>query len=142
MLTNLEIVTPDPPAEPSAVFDASAEQLQACSFAASAHLRWRFGGEDLDVAATLAMRALVTVGDQLAGLVEGGGHGTMIVDGEGGALLHESVSSYLTMRDLESRQSVEERARLAILRPLLDDLRELCAALEEARGSDQPLCAA
>lgn len=142
MLMNLEIVAAEPPAEPNAVFDASAEQLQVLSYAVSAHLRWRFGGEDLDVEATLAMRTLVTVGDQLAALVEGGGHGTVFVDGEGGALLHESVSSYLTMRDLESRQSVEERARLAILRPLPDDLRELCAALEESRGFDQPLCAA
>jgi hypothetical protein len=34
------------------------------------------------------------------------------------------------MRDLESHQSVEERARLAILYGLLDDLRELCSTLE------------
>jgi hypothetical protein len=49
------------------------------------------------------------------------------------------------MRDLESHQSVEERARLAILGDLLDDLGALRASLEKdggPGGSGQPLCAA
>jgi hypothetical protein len=142
MLTNLQILPSGAPGDASVVFDASAEQLAASSFAVSHHLRWRFGGEGLDVDETLAMRALVTVSDQLAGLVEAEAHGTVFVSAGGGQLLHEAVSSYLTMRDLESHQSVEERARLAVLRPLVVDLRELIAALEGVDGSDQPLCAA
>jgi hypothetical protein len=139
MLTNLQIIASDPPGEARVVFDASAEQLDAASFAVSAHLRWRFGGEGLDVDETLAMRALVTVADQLAGLVEAAAHGTVFLSASGGLMLLEAVSSYLTMRDLESHQSVEERARLAVLRPLVIDLRELGPGLD---GSDQPLCAA
>jgi hypothetical protein len=49
------------------------------------------------------------------------------------------------MRDLEGHQSVEERARLAILGDLLDDLGALRASLDEAGGPGgpgQPLCAA
>ena len=142
MLTNLQIVAAEPPEEPTAVFDASADQLRACSFAVSQHLRWRFAGEGLDVSETLAMRSLVAVGDQLATLVDAEGHGTVFLVGDSGELLHEAVSTYLTMRDLETHQPVEERARLELLRPLLGDLRELCAAVDDARGSDQPLCAA
>jgi hypothetical protein len=142
VLTNLQIVPASPSAEPSAVFDASADQLEACSYAVSHHLRWRFGGEGLDVAETLAMRALVAVADQLEALVESEGHGTIFLAAGGGALLAEAVSTYVTMRDLESHQSVEERARLAILGDLTGDLGALRAALDEASGSDQPLCRA
>jgi len=142
VLTNLQIVASGAPGEASVVFDASAEQLSASSFAVSHHLRWRFGGEGLDVDETLAMRALVTVADQLAGLVEAEAHGTVFVSAAGGQLLHEAVSSYLTMRDLESHQSVEERARLAVLRPFAVDLRELNAALDDPVGSGEPFCAA
>jgi hypothetical protein len=143
VLTNLQIVPAAAPGEASAVFDASATQLQACSFAVSHHLRWRFGGEGLDVGETLTMRVLVSLGDQLAGLVDGGGHGTIFLAGTGGALLHEAVSTYVTMRDLESHQSMEERARLEVLAELMADLRDLRASLDEgADGSDQPLCPA
>jgi hypothetical protein len=142
VLTNLQIVRAPPPAEPTAVFDASADQLQACGFAVSYHLRWRFGGEGLDVEETLAMRALVVLGDQLASLVEANAHGTVFLGGTAGSLLLEAVSTYVTMRDLESHQSVEERARLAVLAELTPDLRSLCASLEGASGSDHPLCAA
>jgi hypothetical protein len=142
VLTNLQIVTAPARGEPTAVFDASADQLQACSYAVSYHLRWRFGGEGLDVEETLTMRALVVLGDQLASLVEANAHGTVFLAGNAGPLLLESVSTYVTMRDLESHQSVEERARLAVLVDLTEDLRDLCASLEGASGSDQPLCAA
>jgi hypothetical protein len=147
VLTNLEILAASDSAsgEPSAAFDASADQLLACSYAVSHHLRWRFGGEGLEVEETLTMRALVVVGDQLGALVEGAGHGTVFLAGRAGALLHEAVSTYVTMRDLEGHQSVEERARLAILGDLLDDLGALRASLDEAGGPGgpgQPLCAA
>ena len=143
MLTNLQIVASGAQGDTSVVFDASADQLAASSFAVSHYLRWRFGGEGLDVDETLVMRALVTVSDQLSGLVEAEAHGTVFVSPGGGQLLHEAVSSYLTMRDLETHQSVEERARLAILRPLVVDLRELIDALDDGvDGPDQPLCAA
>jgi len=143
VLTNLEIHMAELSGEPRAVFDASADQLSGLHFAVSSHLRWRFGGEGLDVDETLTMRVLVGVSDQLAALVEAAGHGTVFLTPDGGALLHEAVCTYLTRRDLESHQSVEERARLAILRDLLGDLRDLCAQLDEADPRpDQPLCAA
>jgi hypothetical protein len=143
VLRNLEIVVAGG-GEPSAVFDVSAEQLLAASFAVSHHLRWRFGGESLGVEETLVMRALVTVGDQLETLVAAGAHGTVSLGESGGELLHEAVSTYVTMRDLESHQSTEERARLTVLGGFLVDLGELCVSLAEARDghSDQPLCAA
>jgi hypothetical protein len=142
VLTNLQIVPGTASSEASAVFDVSADQLSAASFAVSYHLRWRFGGEVLDVGETLTMRTLVAVGDQLATLAEAEAHGTLFLAAAGGALLHEAVSTYVTMRDLESHQSVQERARLAILGDLLVDLRDLCVSLGEASGSDQPLCPA
>jgi hypothetical protein len=142
VLTNLQIVPAESPGEASAVFDASAVQLQACSYAVSHHLRWRFGGEGLEVEETLTMRVLVALGDQLAALVDGEGHGTIFLAGAGGALLHEAVSTYVTMRDLESHQSVEERARLAVLADLMGDLGDLRASLAGSSGSDQPLCRA
>jgi hypothetical protein len=143
MLTNLQIVPGPDSGETRAAFDASAAQIEACSYAVSHHLRWRFGGEGLDVGETLTMRELVAVGDQLATLVEGHAHGTILLGPVTGVLLHEAVSTYVTMRDLESHQSVEERARLGILGELLGDLGELRASLEgDGRGSDQPLCAA
>ncbi|MGI8803875.1 MAG: hypothetical protein ACR2KV_17215 [Solirubrobacteraceae bacterium] len=142
MLTNLEIVRAPESGESTAVFDASAEQLLAFSFAVSHHLRWRFGGEGLDVDETLTMRILVTLADQLGALVDAHGHGTLFLAGSAGALLHESVSTYVTMRDLESHQSVEERARLVVLGDVLVDLREVRASLEDAgRGSGQPVFA-
>ncbi len=125
------------------MFDASADQLAACSYAVSYHLRWRFGGEALGVDETLAMRAHVAIGDQLAALAETTAHRTVFLSGGRGRLLLEAVSTYVTMRDLESHQSVEERARLAILCDLLVDLRDLSISLGETGGwPDQPLCAA
>lgn len=142
VLTNLEIQGNDVAGQARAVFDASADQLRAFSYTVSSHLRWRFGGEALDVEETLTMRALVSVGDQLENLVEGDAHGTVFLTAGGGALLHEAVSTYLTRRDLESHQSVAERARLDVLQEVLRDLRDLCALLGEADpGPDQPLCA-
>ncbi len=146
MLHNLEIVGTSPGADAVAVFDASADQLAALGYAASHHLRWRFGGESLEVDETLCMRVLVGVADQLAELVAADGHGTVSVTATGAALLHEAVSTYLTMRDLEEHQSPQERERLTLLGGLAEPLAELCAAFERTAassgGSDQPLCAA
>ena len=70
--------------------------------------------------------------DQLGQLADAGGHATIRTDVVGSALIYEAVSTYVTMRDLESHQAVEERARLALLNGLLDDLRELRSSLEVA----------
>jgi hypothetical protein len=132
VLNNLEILPASPGDEPSVVFDVSADQIQAVNYAAVYYLRWRFGGESLELEDTLAMRVLVGVVDQLGQLADAGGHATIRTDVVGSALIYEAVSTYVTMRDLESHQAVEERARLAILNGLLDDLRELRSSLEVA----------
>jgi len=134
VLTNLEIFRATDDEETSVVFDVSADQIQAVNYAAVYHLRWRFGGEALDTEETLAMRILVGLVDQLGQLADAGGHATIRTDVPRSALIYEAASTYVTMRDLESHQSVEERARLAILNGILDDLRELCTRLEVAEA--------
>jgi hypothetical protein len=131
-LTNLEILPPSEGDESNVVFDVSADQIRAVNYAAVYYLRWRFGGEALDLDETLAMRVHVSLVDQLGALADAGGHATIRTDVARAGLLYESASTYVTMRDLESHQSVEERARLAILNGILDDLRELCNTLEVA----------
>ena len=135
MLNNLEILTASTGDETSVVFDVSADQIQAVNYAAVYYLRWRFGGEALELEDTLAMRVLVSLVDQLGQLADAGGHATVRTDAAGSALIYEAASTYVTMRDLESHQAVEERARLAILYGLLDDLRELCGSLEVAEAA-------
>jgi hypothetical protein len=132
VLTNLEILPASEGDDTSVVFDVSADQIQAANYAAVYYLRWRFGGEALELEETLAMRVLVGLVDQLGQLADAGGHATIRTDVARSGLLYEAVATYVTMRDLESHQSVEERARLAILNGLLDDLRELCTRLEVA----------
>jgi hypothetical protein len=132
VLTNLEIFPAPEGDETSVVFDVSADQIQAVNYAAIYYLRWRFGGELLEIEETLAMRVLVGLVDQLGQLADAGGHATIRTDIPRSVLLYEASSTYVTMRDLESHQSVEERARLAILNDILDDLRELCTRLEVA----------
>jgi hypothetical protein len=132
VLSNLEILPVAEGDETSVVFDVSADQIQAVNYAAVYYLRWRFGGEALELEETLAMRVLVGLVDQLGQLADAGGHATIRTDVARSGLLYEAASTYVTMRDLESHQSVEERARLAILYGLLDDLRELCSTLEVA----------
>jgi hypothetical protein len=132
VLTNLEIHATPEGDEADVVFDVSADQIQALNYAAVYYLRWRFGGEALELDETLSMRVLVTLVDQLGQLADAGGHATIRTDATRSTLLYEAASTYVTMRDLESHQSVEERARLAILNGLLDDLRELCSTLEVA----------
>jgi hypothetical protein len=134
VLTNLEILPAADGDDASVVFDVSADQIQAVNYAAVYYLRWRFGGEALDTDETLAMRVLVTLVDQLGRLADAGGHATIQTDPARSVLLYEAAATYVTMRDLESHQSVEERARLAILNGLLDDLRELCSRLEVAEA--------
>jgi hypothetical protein len=132
VLTNLEIHATPEGDEADVVFDVSADQIQALNYAAVYYLRWRFGGEALELDETLSMRVLVTLVDQVGQLADAGGHATIRTDETRSTLLYEAASTYVTMRDLESHQSVEERARLAILNGLLDDLRELCSTLEVA----------
>ncbi len=132
MLTNLEILPPADGDDASIVFDVSADQIQAINYAAVYYLRWRFGGEALELDETLAMRVLVSLVDQLGQLADAGGHATIRTDPPRSILLYDAAATYVTMRDLESHQSVEERARLAILNEILDDLRALCEMLEVA----------
>jgi hypothetical protein len=132
VLTNLEILHSPEGDDASVVFDVSADQIQAVNYAAVYYLRWRFGGEALELEDTLAMRVLVGLVDQLGQLADAGGHATIRTDVARSHLLYEAAATYVMMRDLESHQSVEERARLAILNGMLDDLRELCSRLEVA----------
>jgi hypothetical protein len=132
VLTNLEIHAAPESADAEVVFDVSADQIRAVNYAAVYYLRWRFGGEALELDETLAMRILVGLVDQLGQLADAGGHATIRTDPARSVLIYEAAATYVTMRDLESHQSVEERARLAILNGLLDDLRELCTTLEVA----------
>jgi hypothetical protein len=90
----------------------------------------------------LALRAWMTLDDMLAATEVFGDEAPLTVTREQAQMLCELAASYVTERDVESYQPVEERDRIAILRalggPLMDCCCEFAAAQEEARALREP----
>lgn len=90
----------------------------------------------------LALRAWMTLDDMLAATDVFGDEAPLTLTREQAQMLCELAASYVTERDIESYQPVEERERIAILRalggPLMDCCCEFAAAQDEARALREP----
>lgn len=90
----------------------------------------------------LALRAWMTLDDMLAATDVFGDEAPLTLTREQAQMLCELAASYVTERDVESYQPVEERERIAILRalggPLMDCCCEFVLAQEEARALAEP----
>ena len=90
----------------------------------------------------LALRAWMTLDDMLAATAVFGDEAPMTLVREDAQMLCELAASYVTERDVESYQPLEERERIALLRtlggPLMDCCCEFAAAQEEARALREP----
>ncbi len=90
----------------------------------------------------LALRAWMTLDDMLSATDVFGDEAPLTVTRDQAQMLCELAASYVTERDVESYQPVEERERIAILRalsgPLMDCCCEFGLAQEEARALREP----
>ena len=90
----------------------------------------------------LALRAWMSLDDMLAATAVFGDEAPLTLTREQATMLCELAASYVTERDVESFQAVEERDRIATLRslggPLMDCCCEFACAQEEARALREP----
>ncbi len=90
----------------------------------------------------LALRAWMTLDDMLASTAVFGDEAPMTLVRDDVQKLCELAASYVTQRDVESYQPLEERERIALLRtlggPLMDCCCEFAAAQEEVRALREP----
>jgi hypothetical protein len=90
----------------------------------------------------LALRAWMALDDMLAATDVFGDEAPLTLSREQAQMLCELAASYVTQRDVDSYQPVEERERIALLRalsgPLMDCCCEFVAAQEEARALREP----
>jgi hypothetical protein len=90
----------------------------------------------------LALRAWMTLDDLLASTAVFGDEAPLTLTREQTRMMCELAASYVTERDVESYQPVEERDRIAILRalggPLMDCCCEFAAAHAEACALREP----
>ncbi len=90
----------------------------------------------------LALRAWMTLDDMLAATTDFREEVPLTLDREQAQMLCELAASYVTERDVESYQPVEERERIAILRsmggPLMDCCCEFALAQDEALALREP----
>ena len=90
----------------------------------------------------LALRAWMTLDDMLSSTAVFGDEAPMTLVRDDVQKLCELAASYVTQRDVESYQPLEERERIALLRtlggPLMDCCCEFAAAQEEVRALREP----
>ena len=90
----------------------------------------------------IALRAWMTLDDMLAATAVFGDEAPMTLVRDDAQKLCELGASYVTERDVESYQPLEERERIALLRtlggPLMDCCCEFAAAQEEVRALREP----
>ena len=90
----------------------------------------------------LALRSWMTLDDMLASTAVFGDEAPMTLVRDDVQKLCELAASYVTERDVESYQPLEERERIALLRtlggPLMDCCCEFAAAQEEVRALREP----
>jgi hypothetical protein len=84
----------------------------------------------------------MTLDDLLAATAVFGDEAPMTLTREQARMLCELAAAYVTERDVESYQPLEERERIAILRALGGSLMDVCceftAAQDEARALREP----
>jgi len=127
MPVNTEIVVapgPEGP-HPEAVFDLTEAEVAAVDAAVAHYRHTRFATPSLDAQQALALREVGALADALDELAAAGGHAVVRVGTDEAGALVAATRQYLRERDTESYQTPEERARLAALGTLVDQLAEL-----------------
>jgi hypothetical protein len=96
-----------------------------------------------DVAAVLVLRDWMRLDDLLGSTSVFGDEAPLTLTRQQAVMLCELATSYVTERDLESYQPVEERDRIALLRtlcgPLMDCCCELAIAQDQVREPPLPV---
>ncbi|MDX6718270.1 MAG: hypothetical protein QOJ63_524 [Solirubrobacteraceae bacterium] len=96
-----------------------------------------------DAAAVLVLRDWMRLDDLLGSTSVFGDEAPLTLTRHQAVMLCELATSYVTERDVESYQPVEERDRIALLRtlcgPLMDCCCELAAAQDEVRERPLPV---
>jgi len=87
----------------------------------------------------LALRAWMALDDLLAATAVFGDEAPMTLTREQARMLCELAASYITQRDVESYQPLEERERIAILRALSGPLMDCCCEFAAAQGEASAL---
>ncbi|MGA2009537.1 MAG: hypothetical protein ABSH51_03230 [Solirubrobacteraceae bacterium] len=129
-LAELEMVVSRTTGAPEAVFDLSAAQADATQDALVYYRRVRFAGAEMDTAMVLELRALDGLSDQTES--HGEAAAVVRVSFADARTLAEATALYVADRDVESYQSPEERARIALLSELSEPLRRVAFDLRDA----------
>jgi hypothetical protein len=115
-----------------AVFSAGVERRAALADALSWHLTRRFQAGALEADAALELRAAGALADRLDEFRGLEGSAPVRVNADQVRLLIDAASAYVSIRDTETYQPPDERARIAELAGLVDPLFDLVADLDRA----------
>jgi hypothetical protein len=127
---------PDGTAVCNAAFDLSAEQLAAAGRACNDVRIERHRGETLDTDATLALRELTGVCDELHRLEEAGGHATVVLPLARLVALHDALHDWVADRTERGWLREDEETALPIVAAMLDPMGDLRAeALRATLGT-------
>ncbi|MEA2459785.1 MAG: hypothetical protein QOC95_2757 [Thermoleophilaceae bacterium] len=130
MFEDLHLVAEDGRA--IAVFSAGVERRAALADALSWHLTRRFQAGALEADAALELRAAGALADRLDEFRGLEGSAPVRVNADQVRLLIDAASAYVSIRDTETYQPPDERARIAELAGLVDPLFDLVADLDRA----------
>jgi hypothetical protein len=138
---NCELTLKD--GQPALLFDLDGDQLSALATAFESYLRGRAVQVVEHADGALALRTLADVSGELDRLAAAGLAGSLRLSERELRWAAEAVALYLAVRDVDAYQPPEMRARIALLWPLSELLRELTVAMrrtlrEPARATSLP----
>jgi hypothetical protein len=138
---NCELTLKD--GNPALLFDLDGDQLSALATAVEGYLRGRAVQVVENADEALALRALADLAGELEGLAAPELAGSVRLSERELRWAAEAVALYLAERDIDAYQPPEMRARMALLWPLSELLRELTVAMrrtlrEPARAASLP----
>jgi hypothetical protein len=130
---------------PALLFDLDGDQLSALATSLESYLRGRALQVVEDADGALALRALADLSGELEGLAATEMAGSVRLSECELRWAAEAVALYLAERDFDAYQPPEVRARIVLLWPLSELLRELTVAMrrtlrEPARSTSLPAC--
>ena len=131
ILPNCEIVLGDR-GEHEAIIDLTVDQSSALRDALVYYRTARFAYNTLEAADVLALRALDTVTDQAQRLASGDPRGVLRLSLTSAEALNKATELYLSERDVESYQPIEERERISALNELAVPVLQLVMDLRAA----------
>ena len=115
-----------------AVFTADEQLRGALADALSWHVNRRFQTGALEAEKVIELRSAGALADRLDEFRGVEGRAPVRLTADHVRMIIEAASSYRSERDVDSYQSPEERARLAVLAELIDPLFDLLADLDRA----------